>query len=199
MHETATLRHGLEDTAIRNLVAEEKPNVLITHQPFTSKLLAKGIHWNSTIEDSIQAVFGVSPEQGRVISGSPWSAMSWGTNEYLMTNKNTSSVREFLDSNQPSEGNGMFMVDLSSAYQCFRISGSATIDLITSSCFLDVQNPDFSVSSVTACRLGPYRVVIHHVSDPAIFDMYIERSLATPFVGYLVASGYPFKVSYSEP
>jgi hypothetical protein len=29
--------------------------------------------------------------------------------------------------------------------------------------------------------------------------MCIERSLATPFVGYLVASGYPFKVSYSEP
>ena len=199
MHETTTLRHGLEDTSIRNLVTEEEPNVLITHQPFTSKLLAKGIHWNSTIEDSIQAVFGVSPEQGRVISGSPWSAMSWGINEYLMTNNNTSSVREFLDSNQPSEGNDMFMVDLSSAYQCFRISGSATIDLITSSCFLDVQNPDFSVNSVTACRLGPYRVVIHHVSDPAIFDMYIERSLATPFVGYLVASGYPFKVSYSEP
>ena len=199
MHETTTLRHGLEDTSIRNLVTEEEPNVLITHQPFTSKLLAKGIHWNSTIEDSIQAVFGVSPEQGRVISGSPWSAISWGTNEYLMTNKNTSSVREFLDSNQPSEGNGMFLVDLSSAYQCFRISGSATIDLITSSCFLDVQNPDFSVNSITACRLGPYRVVIHHVSDPAIFDMYIERSLATPFVGYLVASGYPFKVSYSDP
>jgi len=199
MHETTTLRHGLEDTSIRNLVTEEEPNVLITHQPFTSKLLAKGIHWDSTIEDSIQAVFDVLPEQGRVISGSPWSAMSWGTNEYLMTNKNTSSVREFLDSNQPSEGNGMVMVDLSSAYQCFRISGSATIDLITSCCVLDVQNPDFSVNSVTACRLGPYRVVIHHVSDPAIFDMYIERSLATPFVGYLVASGYPFKVSYSEP
>ena len=90
------------------------------------------------------------------------------------------------------------MVDLSSAYQCFRASGSATVDLITTCCFFDVQNPSFSANSVTACRLGPYRVVIHHVSDPAIFDIYIERSLATPFVGYLVAIGYPFKVSYSE-
>jgi heterotetrameric sarcosine oxidase gamma subunit len=125
--------------------------------------------------------------------------MSWGTNEYLMTNSNTSAVQEFSDVNQPLEENDMFMVDLSAAYQCFQISGSASIDLITSCCALDVQNPDFSVNSVTACRLGPYRVVIHHVSDPAIFDMYIERSLATPFVGYLVASGYPFKVSYSEP
>jgi len=125
--------------------------------------------------------------------------MSWGTNEYLMTNSDTSAVQEFLDSNQPLEENDMFMVDLSAAYQCFRISGSASIDLITSCCVLDLQNPDFSVNSITACRLGPYRIVIHHVSDPAIFDMYIERSLATPFVGYLVASGYPFKVSYSEP
>ncbi len=199
MHETTALRHGLEDRSIINLVTEEESNVLITHQPFTSKLLVKGIHWDSTIEDSIQAVFGVLPEQGRVISGCPWSAMSWGTNEYLMTNKNRSSAREFLDRNQPLAENGVFMIDLSSAYQCFRISGSATIDLITSSCFLDVQNPDFSVSSVTACRLGPYRVVIHHVSDQAIFELYIDRSLATPFVGYLAESGYPYKVSYSEP
>ena len=198
MHETTALRHGLEDTSIRNLVAEEESNVLITHQPFTGKLLVKGIQLDSTIEASIQAVFGVLPEQGRVISGSPWSAMSWGTNEYLMTNKNTSSVQEFLDSNQPSEENGMVMIDLSSAYQCFRISGSASIDLITFSCFLDIQNPDSSVNSVTACRLGPYRVFIHHASDPAIFDIYIDRSLATPFVGYLAASGYPFRVYYSE-
>jgi len=199
MHETTALRHGLEDTSIRNLVAEEESNVLITHQPFTGKLLVKGIQWNSILEDCIQTVFGVLPEQGRVVLGDPWSAMSWGTNEYLMTNSNTSAVQEFLDVNQPLEENDMFMVDLSAAYQCFQISGSASIDLITSCCALDVQNPDFSVNSVTACRLGPYRVVIHHVSDPAIFDMYIERSLATPFVGYLVASGYPFKVSYSEP
>ena len=199
MHETTALRHGLEDTSIRNLVAEEESNVLITHQPFTGKLLVKGIQWDSILEDCIQTVFGVLPEQGRVVLGDPWSAMSWGTNEYLMTNSNTSAVQEFLDVNQPLEENDMFMVDLSAAYQCFRISGSASIDLITSCCALDVQNPDFSVNSVTACRLGPYRVVIHHVSDPAIFDMYIERSLATPFVGYLVASGYPFKVSYSEP
>ena len=199
MHETTALRHGLEDTSIRNLVAEEESNVLITHQPFTGKLLVKGIQWDSILEDCIQTVFGVLPEQGRVVLGDPWSAMSWGTNEYLMTNSNTSAVQEFLDVNQPLEENDMFMVDLSAAYQCFQISGSASIDLITSCCALDVQNPDFSVNSVTACRLGPYRVVIHHVSDPAIFDMYIERSLATPFVGYLVASGYPFKVSYSEP
>jgi heterotetrameric sarcosine oxidase gamma subunit len=193
------MRHGLEDTSIRNLVAEEESNVLITYQPFTGKLLVKGIQWDSTIEASIQAVFGVLPEQGRVVLSDPWSAMSWGTNEYLMTNSDTSAVQEFLDSNQPLEENDMFMVDLSAAYQCFRISGSASIDLITSCCVLDLQNPDFSVNSITACRLGPYRIVIHHVSDPAIFDMYIERSLATPFVGYLVASGYPFKVSYSEP
>ena len=199
MHETTALRHGLEDTSIRNLVAEEESNVLITHQPFTGKLLVKGIQLDSTIEASIQAVFGVLPEQGRVISGSPWSAMSWGTNEYLMTNSNTSAVQQFSDVNQPLEENDMSLVDLSAAYQCFRISGSASIDLITSCCVLDVQNPDFSVNSITACRLGPYRVVIHHVSDPAIFDIYIDRSLATPFVGYLAASGYPFKVSYSEP
>jgi heterotetrameric sarcosine oxidase gamma subunit len=193
------MRHGLEDTSIRNLVAEEESNVLITYQPFTGKLLVKGIQWDSTIEASIQAVFGVLPEQGRVVLSDPWSAMSWGTNEYLMTNSDTSAVQEFSDINQPLEENDMFMVDLSAAYQCFRISGSASIDLITSCCVLDLQNPDFSVNSITACRLGPYRIVIHHVSDPAIFDMYIERSLATPFVGYLVASGYPFKVSYSEP
>ena len=107
MHETTALRHGLEDTSIRNLVPEEESNVLITHQPFTSKLLAKGIHLDSTIEDSIQAVFGVLPEQGRVIPGSPWSAISWGTNEYLMTNTNTSSVPEFLDVNQPLEENSI--------------------------------------------------------------------------------------------
>ena len=199
MHETTALRHGLEDTSIRNLVAEEESNVLITHQPFTSKLLVKGIQWDSILEDCIQTVFGVLPEQGRVVLGDPWSAMSWGTNEYLMTNSNTSAVQEFSDVNQPLEENDMFMVDLSAAYQCFRISGSASIDLITSRCVLDVQNPDFSVNSITACRLGPYRVVIHHVSDPAIFDIYIDRSLAAPFVGYLAASGYPFKVSYSDP
>ena len=199
MHETTALRHGLEDTSIRNLVAEEESNVLITHQPFTGKLLVKAIQWDFILEDCIQTVFGVLPEQGRVVLGDPWSAMSWGTNEYLMTTSNTSAVQEFSDVNQPLEENDMSLVDLSAAYQCFRISGSASIDLITSCCVLDVQNPDFSVNSVTACRLGPYRVVIHHVSDPAIFDMYIERSLATPFVGYLVASGYPFKVSYSEP
>ena len=199
MHETTALRHGLEDTSIRNLVTEEESNVLITHQPFTGKFLVKGIQWDSILEDCIQTVFGVLPEQGQVVLGDPWSAMSWGTNEYLMTNSNASAVQEFSDVNQPLEENDRSLVDLSAADQCFRISGSASIDLITSCCVLDVQNPDFSVNSVTACRLGPYRVVIHHVSDPAIFDMYIERSLATPFVGYLVASGYPFKVSYSDP
>ncbi len=198
MHENTALRHGLEDTSIRNLVAEEESNVLITHQPFSSKLLVKGVRWDSIVEDYIQAKFGLLPKQGRVVSSNPWSAISWGSNEYLMTNNNTSAVQEFLDSNQPLERNGTFMIDLSSAYQCFRISGSATIDLIISCCFLDVQNPDFSVNTVTACRLGPYRVVIHHVADPAIFDIYIDRSLATPFLGYLAANGYPFKVSYSE-
>ena len=199
MHETTALRHGLEDTSIRNLVAEEESNVLITHQPFTGKLLVKGIQRDSILEDCIQTVFGVLPEQGRVVLGDPWSAMSWGTNEYLMTNSNTSAVQEFSDASQPLEENDMFMVDLSAAYQCFRISESASIDLITSCCVLDVQNPDFAVNSITACRLGPYRVAIHHVSDPAIFDIYIDRSLAAPFVGYLAASGYPFKVSYSDP
>ena len=105
MHETTTMRHGLEDTSIRNLVAEEESNVLITYQPFTGKLLVKGIQWDSTIEASIQAVFGVLPEQGRVVLGDPWSAMSWGTNEYLMTNSDTSAVQEFSDINQPLEEN----------------------------------------------------------------------------------------------
>ena len=198
MHETTTLRHGVDGTTIRDLVAKEESNVQITHQSFASKLLVKGIQWDSKIEHSIQAIFDVLPEQGQVVSGNPWSAISWGPNEYLMINNNTSSAQNLLDGYQRSEEDGVVMVDLSSAYQCFRASGSATVDLITTCCFFDVQNPDFSVNSVTACRLGPYRVVIHHVSDPAIFDIYIERSLATPFVGYLVAIGYPFKVSYSE-
>ena len=73
MHETTTLQQDVDGMTVRNLVTEEESNVLITHQPFTGKLLVKGIQLDSTIEASIQAVFGVLPEQGRVISGSPWS------------------------------------------------------------------------------------------------------------------------------
>lgn len=198
MHEIGAMRHGVENILISDLVAENESNVQITHKPFISKLLTKGIHWDSRIENAIQNIFGVFPERDRAISNNPWTAISWGANEFLMINTNTSFGREGLDDYKQSEESSIVMVDVSSAYECFSISGTAAIDLIKTCCFLDVDDSSFSVNSVATCRLGSFRVVIHQIAQPAVFDFYVERSLAIPFVRYLAVNGYPFKVSYSK-
>jgi|TARA_B100000959_G_scaffold279733_1_gene340408 sarcosine oxidase gamma subunit len=196
MYEIARMRHGVENMLISDLVAENESNVQITHKPFISKLLTKGIHWESKIEHAIQKNFGVLPERGRVVSNCSWSAISWGGNEYLMIATDTRSFLRSLDDQKQSEEDGIVMIDVSSAYECFSISGTAVIDLIKTCCFLDVDDPSFSNNSVATCRLGPFCVVLQKNSQALLFDFYIERSLAIPFVRYLVANGYPFKVSY---
>ena len=196
MHEAGQMRHGVENMLISDLVPENESNVQITHKPFISKLLTKGIHWESKIEHAIQKNFGVLPERGRVVSNCSWSAISWGGNEYLMIATDTRSFLRSLDDQKQSEEDGIVMIDVSSAYECFSISGTAVIDLIKTCCFLDVDDPSFSNNSVATCRLGPFCVVLQKNSQALLFDFYIERSLAIPFVRYLVANGYPFKVSY---
>lgn len=198
MHETARMRHGVENMLISDLVAENESNVQITHKPFISKLLTKGIHWESKIEHAIQKNFGVLPERGRVVSNCSWSAISWGGNEYLMITTDTRSLLRALDDQKQSKEDGIVVIDVSSAYECFSISGTAVIDLIKTCCFLDVDDPSFSNNSVATCRLGPFRVVMHKISQPRLFEFYVERSLAIPFVRYLAVNGYPFKVSYLE-
>jgi hypothetical protein len=68
MPEIVKMRHSLENISISDLVAAEESNVQITHKAFLSKLLIKGIHWDSEIETAIQEIFGVFPERGRVVS-----------------------------------------------------------------------------------------------------------------------------------
>ena len=198
MHEIVKMRHGVENILISDLVAENESNVQIAHKPFLSKLLTKGVHWDSKIENTIQNRFGVLPERGRAVSNNSWTAISWGGSEYLMINANTPSVLKGLDDHKQSGEDGIIMVDVSSAYECFSISGTAAIDLIKTCCFLDVDDPSFSINSVATCRLGSFRIVMHKISQPALFDFYVERSLAIPFVRYLAVNGYPFKVSYSK-
>ena len=115
-----------------------------------------------------------------------------------MIHTDTSLLLKASDDHKQSKENGIVMVDVSSAYECISISGIAVIDLIKACCFLDVDAPGFSNNSVAACRLGPFRVVMHKISQPRLFEFYIERSLAIPFVRYLAVNGYPFKVSYLE-
>ena len=196
MPEILKMRHGLEDISISDLVAEKESNIQITHKAFVSKLLVKGIHWDSEIETSIEDIFGVFPERSRVVSSNSWAAVSWGGDEYLMITKDTSLLLKALDDHKQSIENGIVMVDVSSAYECISISGIAVIDLIKACCFLDVDDPSFSNNSVATCRLGPFRVVMHKISQPQFFQFYVERSLAIPFVRYLAVNGYPFKVSY---
>ena len=196
MHEAGQMRHGVENMLISDLVPENESNVQITHKPFISKLLTKGIHWESKIEHAIQKNFGVFPERGRVVSNGSWSAVSWGGNEYLMITTDARPLLKALDEQKQSKENSIVMIDVSSAYECFSISGTAAIDLIKTCCFLDVDDPSFSNNSVATCRLGPFRVVMHKISQPRLFEFYVERSLAIPFVRYLAVNGYPFKVSY---
>ena len=196
MPEILKMRHGLEDISISDLVAEKESHIQITHKAFVSKLLVKGIHWDSEIETSIEESFGVFPERGRVVSNNSWAAVSWGGNEYLMITTDTSLLLKALDDHKQSKENGIVMVDVSSAYECISISGIAVIDLIKTCCFLDVDDPSFSNNSVATCRLGPFRIVMHKISQPLLFQFYVERSLAIPFVRYLAVNGYPFKVSY---
>ena len=196
MPEFFKMRHGLEDISISDLVAEKESQIQITHKAFVSKLLVKGIHWDSEIETSIEDIFGVFPERGRVALNNSWAAVSWGGDEYLMTTTDTSLLLKVLDDHKQSNGNRIVMVDVSSAYECISISGIAVIDLIKTCCFLDVDDPSFSNNSVATCRLGPFRVVMHKISQPRLFEFYVERSLAIPFVRHLAVNGYPFKVSY---
>ena len=196
MPEILKMRHGLEDISISDLVVEKESHVQITHKAFVSKLLVKGIHWDSAIETSIEDIFGVFPERGRVVSNNSWAAVSWGGDEYLMITTDTSLLLKALDDHKQSKANGIVMVDVSSAYECISISGIAVIDLIKTCCFLDVDGPSFSNNSVATCRFGPFRVVMHKISDTRLFEFYVERSLAIPFVRYLAVNGYSFKVSY---
>jgi sarcosine oxidase gamma subunit len=198
MPEIVKMRHSLENISISDLVAAEESNVQITHKAFLSKLLIKGIHWDSEIETAIQEIFGVFPERGRVVSNNFLTAISWGGNEYLMTNISTSSIQKILGDHKQSEEDRVVIVDVSSAYECFSISGTAAIDLIKTCCFLDVDDSSFTSDSVATCRLGSFRVVIHQITQAVLFNFYVERSLAIPFVRYLAANGYPFKVSYSK-
>ena len=196
MPEILKMRHGLEDISISDLVAEKESHIQITHKAFVSKLLVKGIHWDSEIESGIEGNFGVFPERGRVGSNNCWAAVSCGGDEYLMITTDTSLLLKALNDHKQSKENGIVMVDVSSAYECISISGTAVIDLIKTCCFLDVDDPSFSNNSVATCRLGPFRVVMHKISQPRLFEFYVERSLAIPFVRYLAVNGYPFKVSY---
>ena len=196
MPDILKMRHGLEDISISDLVAEKESQVQITHKAFVSKLLVKGIHWDSEIETSIAEIFGVFPERGRVVSNNSWATVSWGGDEYLMITTDTSLLLKVLDDHKQSKDNGIVMVDVSSAYECISISGIAVIDLIKTCCFLDVDDPSFSNNSVATCRLGPFRVVMHKLSQSRLFEFYVERSLAIPFAKYLAFKGYTFKVSY---
>ena len=196
MPEIVKMRHGVENISISDLVAEKESNIQITHKAFVSKLLVKGVHWGSEIETSIEDIFRIFPERGRVVSNDSWAAVSWGGDEYLMITTDTSLLLKVLDDHKQSKENGIVMVDVSSAYECISISGIAVIDLIKTCCFLDVDDPSFSNNSVATCRLGPFRVVMHKISQHRLFEFYVERSLAIPFVRYLALHGYPFKVSY---
>jgi len=196
MHELVKMRHGVENISISDLVAEEESNIQIAHNPFLAKLLIKGIDWDWEFEHVIQDIFGVYPERGRAVSNNFWTALSWGGDEYLMITTDTSLLQKALDHHNQLQESGIVMVELSSAYECFSISGTAAIDLIKTCCFLDIDDPSFSNNSVATCRLGPFCVVVRKISQLPLFEFYVERSLAIPFVKYLAVNGYPFKVSY---
>ena len=196
MHELVKMRHAVENISISDLVAEEESNIQIAHNPFLAKLLIKGIDWDWEFEHVIQDIFGVYPERGRAVSNNFWTALSWGGDEYLMITTDTSLLQKALDHHNQLQESGIVMVELSSAYECFSISGTAAIDLIKTCCFLDIDDPSFSNNSVATCRLGPFCVVVRKISQLPLFEFYVERSLAIPFVKLLAVNGYPFKVSY---
>ena len=196
MHELVKIRHGVENISISDLVAEKESSIQITHNPFLAKILIKGTHWGWEIEHAIEDMFGIYPERGRAVSNNSWCAVSWGGNEYLMISTETLLLEKALDDHYQSKEGGIVMVDLSSAYECISISGIAAIDLIKACCFLDVDETSFPNNGVATCRLGPFCVVLQKKSQAPLFDFYIERSLAIPFVKYLAVNGYPFKVAY---
>ena len=130
MNELVKMQHGVDNILISDLVAEKESNVQIAHNPFLAKLLIKGIDWDWEFEHVIQDIFGVYPERGRAVSNNSWCAVSWGGNEYLMISTETLLLEKALDDHYQSKEGGIVMVDLSSAYECFSISGIAAIDLI---------------------------------------------------------------------
>jgi sarcosine oxidase, subunit gamma len=81
------------------------------------------------------------------------------------------------------------VVDVSSAYSTFRLSGPAAIELLYRGCSAPLDAPDFACGNCMTTKVGKVTAIIHQIDDAPGFDIHVSRSLALFFWAWLAEAG----------
>jgi sarcosine oxidase gamma subunit len=188
--------HGGSWDLTKDLVAPTGAGVLLQNRPFLPKFLVRTVGDGRELAGTVSALAGVDVELGRAVRGPVWTALRW-TPEACLLVAATHTPTEMLAAGYRPEA-GALIVDQGAAYHVVRVAGPAARDLIAGAAFIDVTPPAFDLDHVAACRLGPYDVVLHQVEAPPAYDLYVKRSVAAPFLGYLAGIGYSHRTARLE-
>jgi sarcosine oxidase subunit gamma len=81
------------------------------------------------------------------------------------------------------------VIDLSSGYATFRLSGPTAVELLYRGCSVPLDDPDFVPGCCISTKFGKVMVIIHRVDPGQTFDLHVARSFALSLWDCIVDAG----------
>jgi len=112
---------------------------------------------------------------GGTLSG-PMRVLCVGPGEWVIVSSEhpASAVRERLEPDLPKHG--LALVDLTDGLAGLEVRGSATRDVLSKACGLDLHPRSFPVGRCARTRFAQIPVIITSLDEPPRFELYMVRS-----------------------
>lgn len=91
------------------------------------------------------------------------------------------------------------VTDVSSGETVIRVTGPDARRAIATGCGLDLDPPAFGPGRCARTRVGPVTATVHQIDEAPTFDLYVARSYALSFWGWLEAASREFGVAIAAP